>query len=491
MQIILKTGNPTDTQTLILPVFQDEKLAENLQKIAETYNLSQDRLTRDFKADFKEIHSFYASESKIILLGLGKNAGQKEVIRAFRWLFYCHKTKFSQTTSIDLQDFTTKSVENVINGVLLGGYDIKLYKTEKKTENNFFFNQPVIEVFVDENRLIEAEKSISAGQVTAETQMRVMDLVNAPANKKIPQTLVNFATESGSDFGFEVKVFNQEQLKALGFEALLAVGQGSHNPPFCIVMEYKPENAGAHLKKIGLVGKGITFDTGGVSIKDSLNLHMMKSDMGGAAAVLGAMELAAKMQLPVHLIGIVPTAENSVDALAFKPSDVIGSYSGKTIEIIDTDAEGRLILADALAYLTKNYQTETIIDLATLTGSVIATLGYAAAGMFTKNDELAHKLLKISLETGEKLWRLPLWDDYKDELNSDIADVKNHHSKPIAGAIVAAKFLEVFTHNHPAWVHLDIAGTSFADSEFSSMRSATAFGVRLLIDFLKAETDLS
>lgn len=214
-------------------------------------------------------------------------------------------------------------------------------------------------------------------------------------------------------------------------------------------------------------------------------MHYMKSDMGGAAAVLGTIELAAKLQLPVHLVGIIPSTENSIDGLAIKPGDVIGSYSGKTIEVIDTDAEGRLILADGLSYANQNFALDTIIDLATLTGSCVATLGYSAAGLFTNNETLAQSLYQSGLQTGEKLWRLPLWDDYKDELKSDVADVKNYHGKPVAGAIVAAKFLEVFTENHANWAHLDIAGTAFGDSEFGTMKSATAYGVRLLVNWLK------
>jgi leucyl aminopeptidase len=236
-----------------------------------------------------------------------------------------------------------------------------------------------------------------------------------------------------------------------------------------------------------LVGKGVTFDTGGVSLKQSTNMHYMKSDMGGAAAVLGTIELAAKLQLPVNLVGIIPATENSIDGLATKPGDVIGSYAGKTIEVIDTDAEGRLILADGLHYAQRNYELDTIIDLATLTGSCVATLGYAAAGLFTNNESLAQSLYESGWQTGEKLWRLPLWDDYKDELKSDVADVKNFHGKPVAGAIVAAKFLEVFVDNHPSWAHLDIAGTAFADSELGSMKSATAFGVRLLTHWLQKQ----
>jgi len=264
----------------------------------------------------------------------------------------------------------------------------------------------------------------------------------------------------------------------------LAVGRGStENPARFIVMEFN--NSSEKNKKIGLVGKGVTFDTGGISIKGSTSMSYMKSDMGGAGAVLGAMELAAKLKLPVHLIGVIPSTENCVDGNALKPSEVISSYSGKTIEVIDTDAEGRLILADGLSYIKKNFEPDVIIDLATLTGNCIAALGYAAAGLLSNNDELANQLLEIGQETGEKLWRLPLWDDYKDMMNSDVADIKNLSSAPVAGAITAAKFLEFFIDGHTNWAHLDIAGLAFGDSEFAKMKSATAYGVNLLTAFLR------
>lgn len=249
-----------------------------------------------------------------------------------------------------------------------------------------------------------------------------------------------------------------------------------------IVTEYSPEN---YEKTVVLVGKGVTFDTGGISIKNSANMHLMKSDMGGAAAVLGAVELAARLQLPVHVVGIIPSTENCVDGASTKPGDVIDSYSGKTIEVIDTDAEGRLILADGLSYALKNYKPDVLLDLATLTGSVVQTLGYSAAGLFTANDTLAAQLAEAGDRTGERLWRLPLWDEYQDEVKSDVAEVRNYHGKPIAGAIVAAKFLEVFTEEHPAWAHLDIAGTAFGDLEFAPNRAGTAYGVRLLVEFLQ------
>jgi leucyl aminopeptidase len=251
-------------------------------------------------------------------------------------------------------------------------------------------------------------------------------------------------------------------------------------------MEYKGQAKNSEkLPKVGLVGKGVTFDTGGISIKPSSNMHLMKSDMGGAAAVLGTMELAAKLKLPIHLIGIIPSTENMVDGAGTKPGDVINTYLGKSIEVIDTDAEGRLILADGLAYMKKNFEPDHMIDLATLTGSVIMTLGYNAAGLFSNDDKLAEALLKAGDSTGERLWRLPLWEVYFEDIKSDVADIANLGNKPMSGAITAAKFLEFFTDKHLSWAHLDIAGVAMANNELGQSRLATAYGIRLLINFLE------
>ncbi|MEN9612983.1 MAG: hypothetical protein RLZZ628_3797, partial [Bacteroidota bacterium] len=349
---------------------------------------------------------------------------------------------------------------------------------------DFFSEEAVLEIQVTESTIETVEKSAKIGHEMAETQARIMALVDAPANFKYPQKIAEFAIESGEKYGFDVKVFDEKQCLELGLHALLAVGRGStENPARFIVMEYNASQE--NVKKIGLVGKGVTFDTGGISIKGSASMSYMKSDMGGAGAVLGTLEMVAKLKLPVHLIGVIPCTENCVDGNALKPSEVISSYSGKTIEVIDTDAEGRLVLADGLSYIKKNFEPDVIIDLATLTGNCISALGYVAAGLLSNNDILANKLLEISQLTGEKLWRLPLWDDYKDMMNSDIADIKNLSSAPLAGAITAAKFLEVFIDGHTNWAHLDIAGLAFGDSEFAKMKSGTAYGVNLLTTWLR------
>ena len=249
-------------------------------------------------------------------------------------------------------------------------------------------------------------------------------------------------------------------------------------------MNYVPKNVNTKTKHVGLVGKGITYDTGGLNIKTSAMLDM-KCDMAGGAAVFGAMQLVADLNLPVKVTAIVPCAENAVDAKSFVASDVIHSYNGTSIEIIDTDAEGRLVLADGLSYLIKNFKPEYIIDIATLTGSAMGTFGHECAALFTNNELVSKKLQESGDAIGERLWPLPLWDCYKSDIESEIADVKNYSGKPLAGAITAAKFLEYFTDNHKAWAHLDIAGVAFGNDEFAKSKHATAYGVHLLTKFIE------
>lgn len=416
--------------------------------------------------------------SKELWVGLGKTPKLPAITKIFRSVFFKRKDRWPSHITLDARGRDAAWVGNAVNGIVLGGYDLQLYKTEPKAVSEFF-KSGILSILADEGS--EVKLSAENALKTALVQMRMMDLMNAPSNYKKPATLAEWARKSGAENGYSVEILEKSQLEEQGMHALLAVNKGSDEPPVMIVSEYKPQH---YTQTVALVGKGVTFDTGGISIKPSANMHLMKSDMGGAAAVLGTVELAAQLKLPVRIIGVIPSTENSVDGSAMKPGDVIGSYAGKTIEVIDTDAEGRLILADGLNYAVKQYQPDVLIDLATLTGSIIQTLGYEAAGLFTPNDNLAAALTEAADETGERLWRLPVWDEYKEEVSSDIADVKNYHGKPLAGAIVAAKFLEVFTDGHQAWAHLDIAGTAFGDTEFAPGRAGTAYGVRLLIAYL-------
>ncbi|MGB5323418.1 leucyl aminopeptidase family protein, partial [Lutimonas sp.] len=356
-------------------------------------------------------------------------------------------------------------------------YEIGQFKSEQKKEAN------INTVFFSKN---DISNTLKEGQSIGRTINRIKALIDAPANYKTPEYLANWTKDSARKFEYKCTVLNKTDLEEQGFGAVLAVGQGSVNPPVVIVSEYKGK-PGKQID-LGLVGKGITFDTGGISIKSSTNLHYMKSDMGGAAAILGVMELVAKLKLNINLVAIVTSAENAVDGKSYRPSDVITSYSGKTIEIIDTDAEGRLVLADGLSYMIKHFNPKQVIDLATLTGSCVQTLGYSAAGMFTNSDKMAKTMSAIGYEVNERVWRLPLFDDFESDLHSDIADLRNFSGKPIAGAITAAKFLEAFTNSHKQWMHLDMSGVSFGDSAYSKMKCASGYGVQLVTNYIKTLT---
>ena len=484
MNITLSTQVVPDSD-LIIPIVQTDTLADQLTSIAQQQTLPVAVLQRDFKADAKEVLPLYsANGTKMYLLGLGAEPQEIDWLRTFRKLFFDQKEKLPAQVGIDLTVFGSEVVEAVALGVIGGGYDLKLYQTDKSESSGFFSEAGQLTIYVNADQMNLSQEALTRAESIAQTQRQMMDLMNAPANYKNPQTLADWAVTSGKQYGYNVTIFDKAELEKQKMGALLSVSQGSDVPPVMIIAEYKPDDS-ANLPKVGLVGKGVTFDTGGVSIKQSTNMHLMKSDMGGAAAVLGTVEVAAKLKLPIHVIGIVPSTENSTDGRSTKPGDVITSYIGKTIEIIDTDAEGRVILADGLGYMVRHYQPDILIDLATLTGSVIAALGYHAAGMFTQNDALASQLTGAANQTGERLWRMPLWDVYREDIKSDVADVKNFSGKPLAGSISAAKFLEVFTEKHPAWAHLDIAGMAFADNEFGSQKNATGFGIRLLISYLR------
>jgi leucyl aminopeptidase len=426
----------------------------------------------------KDSHYILEKETvNYIFVGLGKNPDYKTVKTAFRRVSAKQSAHFDNTaTLIFPDDFSEIHVEAAISGLILGTYNLGYFKKDKKNhplENDDF----ILEISSKKDLKLAAEK----GFKIANAQLETYKLVDLPPNRITPKYLSNWAIETGKNYGFAVEVLGSEKSKAVGLHSFYAVGQGSSNEHQFIIMDYQPENSKKH---IGLVGKGITFDTGGLNIKTAGMLHM-KCDMAGGAAVLGAMQLIADLKLPYRVTAIVPACENSVDANSFLPSDVIQSYHGSSIEIIDTDAEGRLILADGLSYLIKNFKPETVIDIATLTGSSLATLGYECGALFTNNDEISKKLQHSGDAIGERLWQLPLWDAYKSDIESEIADVKNYSGKPVAGAISAAKFLEYFTDYHTSWAHLDIAGMAFVDDEFAKTKHATAFGVHLITNFIE------
>ena len=427
----------------------------------------------DFEGKAGEVHTLYTTgTARIYLLGLGEEKTNPAIIDSFRKLVHKRGKYWNKRIQVDLGNLKGRDVLEAVIGLEMSTYSLRKDDTAHQ--------ELEIDIIASGN----LESVINNGRATGQTINAIKSLVDAPPNVKTPEYIASFAQVSAKTYGYNCKIWESVALKEKGFETILAVGKGSINAPRLIELTYTP------LKdqpvQLGLVGKGITFDSGGLSIKPAQNMHYMKSDMGGAAAVLGIVELAAKLELPINLAAIIPCAENAVDGNSYRPGDVIQSYSGKTIEVIDTDAEGRLVLADGLSYITQKYQPEQLIDLATLTGSVVRTLGYSAAGAWSTSEQMLSTMTEAGAKVNERIWALPLYEEYRKELESDVADIRNLGSKPIAGASIAATFLQAFTGDHKKWMHLDIAGTSFGDSSFTKMKAATGYGVRLIIEYIQS-----
>lgn len=474
----MQTRNINDlenyTGTILIPVF--ETYSKSLVPIAfQDVSVA----SRVFYGKKDTHYLIEKSDSVCVFIGLGKEIDYKSLKTIFRRIASKQNDIFGKNVALVIpEQFTNEQVEASVSGLMLGTYSLGHFKKNEK--HPFLAVDFKLDLFSKNDFTPTAEKALKI----AKAQLETYNLVDLPPNVITPKYLAEWAIKKGTQFGFKVEVLGAEACKEKGLEAFLSVGKGSDKEPQFIIMEYVPENADAKTKHLGLVGKGITFDTGGLNIKTA-GMVQMKCDMAGGGAVLGAMQLIADLKLPVKVTAIVPCCENAVDSKSFLPSDVIKSYSGHSIEIIDTDAEGRLILADGLSYLIKNYKPEIIVDIATLTGSSVATFGYECGALFTNNTTISQKLQQSGDAIGERLWPLPLWDNYKSDIESDIADVKNYSGKPVAGAISAAKFLEYFTEEHKAWVHLDVAGVTFGDDEFAKSKHATAYGVHLLIKFIE------
>ncbi|MDP4175013.1 MAG: leucyl aminopeptidase [Bacteroidota bacterium] len=364
--------------------------------------------------------------------------------------------------------------QSVIEGICLGNYSFEKYKSDKKKEKSLTVN-----LYGDKKNL---GKAISEAQAVIDGVLLARDLANEPSSVLYPSELAKRAKKNLSAEGIKVKIFDENEIQKKNLGGVIAVGKGSDNPPRFIIFHYKPAK---HKKKVILVGKGVTFDSGGISIKPSAGMSEMKADMSGAAAVIGTMLSAARAALEVEIIGVIPAVENMPSGKSMKPGDIVMTSSGKSIEVDNTDAEGRIILADALEYASKE-KPDAIIDLATLTGACVVALGEYTAGIFTKDDKLADDLYKAGQVTFERLWRLPLWDDYKKLIKSDVADVKNVGGK-WGGAITAAKFLEYFVDKNIPWAHLDIAGPAMPSNLNSyTQKYMTGFGVRVLFEYLSA-----
>lgn len=361
-------------------------------------------------------------------------------------------------------------------GFLLGLYRYDDYKKDRKPR-----------VFKALNVVQDgpADKEFQAGldrvATLAEAVNYARDLGNRPCNDLVPATLAQAARDLAKEQGFRCTVLDYKKAEALGMHAFCAVAKGSAEPPAFIVLEYNGGPAGQ--APIALVGKGLTFDTGGISLKPAENMDEMKFDMCGAGAVLGAFKALAGLKLPINVVGLIPAVENMPGGRAYKPGDVLKTLGGPTIEVRNTDAEGRVVLADALAYAAR-FKPSAVVDLATLTGAVVVALGHFAAGVYANDRDLARHILAAAEDTGDRCWEMPMWDDYREIVKSDVADVRNSTGRP-AGSITAACFLQAFADDY-RWAHIDIAGTAYQERATAlGPKGATGFGVRLLVRLLE------
>lgn len=493
MEIQLHTNQfeQLDVPLLVIPVFSDDKkLPSGVDFLSRLIHPSvKDIFSRDdFQAKLNQERIVYTGGEKypvVAFLGAGKVAewnlekarelwgGAVNRAREFhtdRFAVYWDN-HFPCPSNISLFFIET------VAALMTAEYRLKEFLAEP--EEPVPDIQMVHILYPDANE--KTDRYLEQGKQLGESVNLTRRLAEYPSNLMSPEKFVEELRQQADKFAWELEILDINKLKSKGLHALLAVAQGSDNAPYLAIARYKPEGA---KKTAALVGKGVTFDTGGISIKPSKKMEDMKYDMCGAAAVLGALRAASLTHLPLNVVAAMPLVENMPSGKAIRPGDVVQSYSGKSIEIINTDAEGRLILADALSYVEQNDAPDFMVDLATLTGSVIAALGKISAAVLSTHNELLEALEEAANISGEKIWRLPLWDEYMELMKSKIADIRNVGTKPEAGTITAAMFLKNFVNKTP-WAHLDIAGTAYNMTEKTYRPAgATGFGVRLLWHWL-------
>jgi len=372
--------------------------------------------------------------------------------------------------------------QSIAEGILIGAYRFDQFKTTSKENSDSELKEVVIAVSPRDRKLVV--EAIHVGDKLAAATNYAREIANLPGNVIYPEKVADEALKLGRQYGLRVKVWNRAQLEKEKFGGILAVGTGSERDPRFIQIEYSPRaHTSRSARPVVLVGKAITFDSGGISIKPSDKMDEMKFDKCGGVAVLGAMRAIAELKLSVPVVGLIAAAENMPSATSYRPGDIVTTYSGKTIEVLNTDAEGRIVLGDALGYANR-FKPQAVIDLATLTGACVIALGSHAAGLFSNNDKLTERLRAAADATGERVWPFPLWDEYHDMIKSPVADIKNTGGR-YGGAITAAAFLQKFVGEHP-WAHLDIAGTAWTTEEKPWLaRGGTAYGVRLLVEMLR------
>lgn len=446
--------------------------------------------TKEFEGKTHEVLLFHTQgkipAKRLILVGLGKrkDLALDHIRQAMGYAAKRVRQAKANSFTVIVPSIAPTGVDEIelaqamVEGAILGSYQFTVYRSERPTGKGI---TGMTILGVSKGQLHQLAEGIRRGVATAEATTFVRDLCNHPSNVMTPTKIAGEAKVVARETGVSLKILEQKDMEKLGMGALLGVAKGSHEPPKFIILQY----GGAKEKDerpVVLVGKTITFDTGGISLKPAENMEHMKADMTGGAEVLAAMRAAARLKLPLNLISILPVAENMPGGRAMRPGDVVKTLSGKTVEVQNTDAEGRLILSDGLAYATR-FKPAVLIDIATLTGACVVALGQFAIGMFGTDASLKESIREAGLRAGERVWEMPLWDEYFEQLRSDVADMRNIGGRG-GGMITAALFLSKFVGDCP-WIHLDIASTDWSERERAYIpKGPTGIGTRLLIQFL-------
>jgi leucyl aminopeptidase len=485
------------TSILIIGIFENEYDSLHLNGIDASLATTINEIinNKEFKAVLGSNIILYmlgdGQIKKVMLIGLGKREKfTKETARIVAGKAAL-KAKEIGLADISVIPFSNKLdeglIEAIAEGILLSLYSFKQYKTNDEASNFSGLRQVTV---ITNSESSKYQEIINKVNLVIQAVFFARDLGNLPPNECSPAYLANVATSLGNEYQMKTRIIERYEMESIKLAGVVAVGKGSNNPPKMIIIEYN----GAHGEQSPylLVGKAVTFDTGGISLKPGDKMDEMKFDKCGGCTVLGILKAASSLKIPVNIVGIIPCVENMPSATSYRPGDIIQMHNGKTVEVLNTDAEGRIILADAISYGINSYNPKAIIDLATLTGACIIALGANVAAAIGTSKELINNLTRISQETGEKIWELPLFDEFHDQLRSNVADIKNIGGRP-GGAITAAAFLSNFTDNIP-WVHLDIAGTAWTQEgtyeRSYNPKGATGFGLRTIVKLLEESSNI-
>lgn len=477
-----------NTQLLVNYVFTDEVSSLSISEITPDFDPIIREITEsnEFRAKdgtISVVHNNVGSGIKrALLLGMGdkknldpektRNLTGKVVIKA-------KELGITEFVLIPFKNMDKEHLSAMVEGIKLSDYSFNNYKRDEDRND---LNQVRILII---NDMKNNQKIIQHSVVVSDAVLYTRDISNLPPNDCSPKDLVTFSKKLSENQRVKVRVIEKEEMKSYGFEGILAVGKGSASSPKLIVLEYPGSTKN---RPIVIVGKAVTFDTGGISIKPSEKMEEMKFDKCGGCNVLGIMKAVSDLGLDTNVIGIIPAVENMPSGTSYRPGDIIKMYNRKTVEVLNTDAEGRIILGDALSFAVKTFAPKAIIDMATLTGAAIIALGTNVAALVGNDDDLVTKILEYSNQTGEKIWQLPLFEEYKEQLKSSNADMKNIGGRS-AGAITAAAFLSNFVEDTP-WVHLDIAGTAWTQEgtkeKSYNPKGATGFGIRTIVKYISS-----